>query len=133
MAWNGVGSGGQVARCGVRNGAQDAPGAVRSAATEREPRSTAIRCDRPSMDGRFRDIGFCRMACMPMKSGQGSRRRDCRHSRRSGAVEHGPAPPWVRLKKLFTKVAIDNPLLQSSCLRNIDIRGGGCMEFLRGG
>jgi hypothetical protein len=37
----------------------------------------------------------------------------------------------VRLNKLFTKVAIDNPLLQSSCLRNIDIGGGGCMEFLR--
>jgi hypothetical protein len=45
-----VGSGGQVATCGVRNGARDAPGAVRSAATEREPRSTAIKRDRLGMD-----------------------------------------------------------------------------------
>jgi hypothetical protein len=50
MAWNGVESGGQVATCGVRNGARDAPGAVRSAATEREPRSTAIKRDRLGMD-----------------------------------------------------------------------------------
>ena len=36
MAWNGVGSGGQVATCGVRIGAPAARSAVRSAVTERE-------------------------------------------------------------------------------------------------
>jgi hypothetical protein len=43
---HGMGSGGQAATCGVRSGA-----------TEREPRSIAIKRDRLGRDRRVRDIG----------------------------------------------------------------------------